>query len=387
MKRTLSLIVVFLVLAGLAAALGYFQFVTKPQMIRQFISQAAPPPATVAVAGAMAESWTPQLPAIGSFRAVQGIDVAPQIGGALVAVKAQSGQDVDKGAPLFEIDNFVEQADLKNNLAILKNADFALQRQRQLTVTGNTAKANLDSAEATRDSAAAAVEKVRATIAQKQIVAPFAGRLGIRKMDLGQYVSPGTTLITLQQLDPIYVDFPAPEKWLGMLKPGQEIEVTVDAHPGQIFRGKIETVDARVAADSRNVLVRGLFANKDRLLLPGMFANVMVGAGAPVEVTTVPRTAITYSLYGDTVFVVKPADPAPQAGAAQAAPGGADGPMKLERRFVRLGETKADRVAILDGVKPGELVVSEGQVKLAPDMAVQIDPDAKLSPLPVRPKE
>ena len=218
MKRSIIFIGVLIFLAALSVGLGYFQFVVKPGMIKSFILAAAPPPTSVAVATARSETWTPRLPAIGSLRAVQEIEIAPQIGGAIVAVRVKLGQDVEKGAPLFEIDNSVEQADLKNNLAVLKNADFALGRQRQLIQGGNTAKANFDSAEAARDSAAAAVERVRAIIAQKMLTAPFAGRVGIRKLDLGQYVSPGTGLISLQQLDPIFVDFPVPEKSLGLLK-------------------------------------------------------------------------------------------------------------------------------------------------------------------------
>jgi membrane fusion protein (multidrug efflux system) len=385
LKRSIIFVAVLLLLVALGGGLGYFQFIVKPQMIKQFIAQAAPPPATVAVALATEETWTPRLPAIGSFRAVQGIDVAPQIGGSLVAVKVESGQDVAKGTPLFEIDNFVEQADLKNNLAVLKNTDLALQRQRELTNTGNTTKANFDSAEAARDSAAAAVEKVRATIAQKQLAAPFAGRLGIRKIDLGQYVSPGTSLITLQQLDPIYVDFPVPEKSLDLLKPGQTIDVTVDAYPGKSFRGVIATIDSRISADSRNVLVRGQFDNKEKQLLPGMFANVNVNAGAAQKVVTVPRTAINYSLYGDNVFVVVPAEP--PSGGAQAATVSDDVPMKLERRFVHTGEIREDRVAVLDGVKAGEKVVTEGQLKLQQNARVRIDPNAALTPAAVRPKE
>ncbi len=178
-------------LVTLAGGLGYFHFVVKPRMIKRFILEAPPPPASVAVAVAKVETWAPRLPAIGTFRAVQEIDIAPQIGGAVVAVRVESGQDDEKGAPLFEIDNSVEQADLKNNLAVLKNAELALERQRQLIQRGNAAKANFDTAEAVRDSAAAAVERVRAMIARKTLTAPFAGRVGIRKLDLGQYVSPG----------------------------------------------------------------------------------------------------------------------------------------------------------------------------------------------------
>jgi membrane fusion protein (multidrug efflux system) len=316
---------------------------------------------------------------------VQEINIAPQIGGVVVSVRVESGEDVEKGAPLFEIDNSVEQADLKNNLAVLKNAGLVLERQRQLIQGGNTAKANFDSAEASRDSAAAAVERVRAIIAQKMLTAPFAGRMGIRKLDLGQYVSPGTSLITLQQLDPIFVDFPIPEKSLDALKPGQAIEVEVDAYPGQIFRGVIKTVDARIAQDSRNVLVRGQLANPKKQLLPGMFANVNVIAGAPAKVVTLPRTAITFSLYGDSVFVVKPVSP--DAGGAQAAPVNGDAPLIVERRAVRTGDIREDRIAISDGVEPGETIVAEGQLKLQSGARVRIDPAAHLAPLAVRPKE
>lgn len=385
MKRIVIFALVFIFLTALSGGLGYFQFVFKPQMIKSFISQAAPPAPVVAVREAASEVWAPGLPAIGTFRAVQGIDVSPQIGGAIVAVRVELGQDVEKGARLFDIDNSVEQADLKNNLATLKNADFALERQRQLALSGNTAKANFDAAEAARNSAAAAVERVRAIIAQKTLSAPFAGRLGIRKIDLGQYVSPGTSLITLQQLDPIYVDFPVPEKSLDLLKPNQIVEVSVDAYPGKTFRGVIKTIDARIAQESRNVLVRGELENRKRQLLPGMFANVNVVAGAPAKVVTLPRTAITYSLYGDSVFVVTPASPEP--GAAQAAPANGDAPMKAERRFVRVGETREDRVAIIEGVSPGEKIVIEGQLKLQPGQRVRVDPSASLEPLAVRPKE
>ncbi len=275
----------------------------------------------------------PRVPAIGTFRAVQGVDVAPQVGGVVRAIQFESSQDVAKGAPLVEIDDSTEQADLKSNLAVLKNADVALERQRTLITGGNTPQANLDTALASRDQAAAAAERTRAIIAQKAVTAPFAGRLGIRRIDLGQYVSPGTSLVTLQQLDPIYVDFSLPEQNLAELKPGQTIEASVDAYPGTTFTGKIKFVDARVSADTRNVLLRGEIANPQRKLLPGMFANVNVLAGTPQDIVTLPRTSITYSLYGDSVYVLTPAPP--KAGEAQAA--GSDQLYTTERRFVRAG--------------------------------------------------
>jgi membrane fusion protein (multidrug efflux system) len=381
MKRIISFVVVFLFLALFTGGLGYFQFIVKPQMIRGFIAKAAPPPTAVAIDEAKAETWAPRLAAIGTFRAIQGVDVAPQVGGIVRSISVDSGQDVAKGAPLFEIDDTVEQADLKNNLATLKNAQLTLDRQRQLVASGNTTKANVDSAEAARDTAAAAVERVRALLAQKALAAPFAGRLGIRKIDLGQYVSPGTSFITLQQLDPMFIDFTLPEQALAVLRPGQVVEVQVDAYPGETFQGTIKTVDARVSAETRNVNVRAEIANGAHRFLPGMFANVNAIAGAPREVVTVPRTAITYSLYGDSVFVVQQAPPA-EGGAQAATPA-----YRVERRFVRPGDVRQDRVAILDGVKAGERVVTQGQLKLQNDMAVRLDTTSGLVAPAVRPRE
>ena len=185
---------------------------------------------------------------------------------------------------------------------------------------------------------AASVQHTRAVIAEKAIKAPFAGRLGLRNVDLGQYVGVGASLATLQRLDPIYVDFPAPEEALASLAVGDETTITVDALPGRSFTGRVTAIDARVSADSRNVIARAEFANPDRKLLPGMFANVTVATGASADLLTLPRTAIVYSLYGDTVFVV---EPAPAAGAQAAAANG----LIVERRFVHVGAVRGERAA------------------------------------------
>ena len=198
----------------------------------------------------------------------------------------------------------------------------------------------------------------------------------MRNVDLGQYVAVGTSLVTLQQLDPIYADFPVPEGALSTLATGQEARMTVDAIPGRTFTGKIQAIDARVSAESRNVTARAEFANPDRKLLPGMFANLTVTTGQSGDVLTLPRTAIVYSLYGDNVFVVTPA---PQGGAHAAAvdKGPATG-LIVERRFVRLGAVRGERVAIDEGVKAGERVVTAGQIKLQANMPVTIDESAAL---------
>ena len=321
----------------------------------------------------------------------QGIAIAPQVGGVVTAIHFESGDDVKAGDLLVNLDDSVERADLANGLAQLKNANVTLDRQRALVVGGNTPQSSVDAAVAARDSAAAAVERSRAIIAEKAIHAPFAGRLGLRNVDLGQYVAVGASLTTLQQLDPIYIDFPAPEEALGALAVGQDVKATVDAFPGREFVGKVKAIDARVSAESRNVVARAEFANPEAKLLPGMFANVVVTTGTGAETLTLPRTAIVYSLYGDNVFVVKPAPTRaaaadPGQASATDAPAAAPGARVVERRFVRVGATRGERVAIESGLAPGELVVTAGQIKLQAGSPVTIEAGGALPPPAETPK-
>jgi membrane fusion protein (multidrug efflux system) len=384
-RRPSVFVLVFALLAGLGGGLYYFQFVIKPTMVKGFIAAAfAPKPSSVSAEPAVMEKWTPRMPAIGTLRAFQGIDIAPQVAGLISAIHFKSSDDVAAGAPLVQIDDSVEQADLKSGMAQLKNADIALDRQQTLVVGGNTAKAQVDTAVAARDSAAATVERTRAVIAQKAIAAPFAGRLGISKVDVGQFLAVGTSVVTLQQLDPIYVDFQSPEQSLRTLEVGQQATMTLDAFPGQTFTGRIAAIDARVSQDTRNLLVRAQFPNADHKLLPGMFANIEVTTGAPVDVLTLPRTAIIFSLYGDNVFVAAPAPP--KAGEAQAATKDGKPDLIAERRFVRVGQTRGERVAIEEGVNAGELVITSGQIKLQPNGPVVIDSAGGLPTPAVTPK-
>jgi membrane fusion protein (multidrug efflux system) len=251
-----------------------------------------------------------------------------------------------------------------------------------------TSEANLDTARAKRETAQAAVKRIQAVIAQKRIVSPFAGRLGIRKVEKGQYVSAGMPLVSLQALNPIRVDFPMPEQQIGKLRVGQPIELTVDAFPNQVFGGEIQSLDARVAQDTRTLLVRGLLPNPERKLLPGMFANVTVLVGDASDVVTVPRTAVTYSLYGDSVYIVKPA-PAKDGKVASAS--ASDQPpepaLVVERRYVRTGQVREDRVAIVFGLAKGEEVVTTGQLKLNPGASIRIDNTQPLHRPEERPKQ
>ena len=372
-RRPVVFLLALVVIVAVVGGLSYFQLVLKPAIVKNAISAAfAPKPTAVAVEEAKVEQWPPQLSAIGTLRAFQGIVVAPQVAGVVSAIHFQSGDDVPAGAPLVDLDTSVEEADLANGLAQLKNANVTLDRARALIANGNTPQSTVDAALAARDSAAASVEHTRAVIAEKTIKAPFAGRLGLRNVDLGQYVAAGVSLTTLQQLDPIYVDFSAPEGALANLAAGEETTLAVDSQPGRSFTGKVTAIDARVSADSRNVTVRAEFANPDHKLLPGMFADVTVTTGAPIDVLSLPRTAIVYSLYGNNAFVVVPAK-------------SGDGLM-VERRFIRVGATRGERIAILDGVKVGEKVVIAGQIKLQPNSPVTIDQGGALPPPAETPK-
>ena len=367
-------------IAGLLlAALSVFKLVIQPQLIKGFLSKNIPPPATISTEPATTVSWIKRLPSIGSLTAIQGIDVAPQVAGVVSAIHFDSGTEVTAGAKLVDLDTSVELADLASNEATLRQTDADLARQNDLSKRAIASAATQQTSQAKRDNAAAAVAKTKALITQKRIVAPFAGRVGIRKVELGQYVAAGGVLASLQQLDPMRVDFPVPENELAQLKIGQTVEVTVDAFPGQTFKGAIKSLDARVAADTRTLLIRAEVSNPDRLLLPGMFAKVNVITGMPQDEVTVPRTAVTYSLYGDSVYVVAPA-PAAQAANATASD------LVAERRFVRVSDTRDGRVSISEGLKSGDQVVVAGQLKLQPGARVRVDNSQPLTLPAERPR-
>ena len=390
------LIIAAFIIAAFLGGVGYFQLVFKPKMIAEFVGKMAPPAATITAEPARLERWSDRVHSIGTVLAIEGVDVAPQVGGIVTAYLFDSGEDVQKGAKLVALDTSVEEAELASNKATLIEAKLDYDRQVNLVKKGAVSQATLDATIAKRDAAIAAVQRVEAIIAQKNIVAPFAGELGLRRVEKGQYVSPGQALVWLQALDPIWVDFPVPESEVDKFKVGAEIELKTDAFAGQVFKGKVEAFDARLNQDTRTLMVRGQLPNPDRKLLPGMFANIAVLAGEPKEMVTVPRTAITYTLYGDSIWVVKEGEPpAPATPTAQVKPGSAiaaDAPatepkLTAERRFVRIGQTQIDRVSILEGVNAGEIVVTSGQLKLQPGAAVKVDNADALKPPAELPKQ
>jgi membrane fusion protein (multidrug efflux system) len=375
-KRFLIALVIIAVLIG---GLAWFKLVFMPTMIQQFLSSQVPPPAVITAEAAKTDEWVERLPAIGTLIASQGVEIAAQVGGIVDSIGFESGQDVEKGAKLVQLDISVEQADLASANAVLKEAEISFKRQTDLLVKSVTSEANVDTARVKRDSAEAALARINALIGQKTILAPFTGRLGIRHVEVGQYISPGLNMVTLQALDPIWVDFPMPEQNVGKLRVGQTVDLTVDAYPGQNFAGTITSLDARVSQETRTLLVRGTLPNPKRTLLPGMFANVAVLAGEPKKLITVPRTALTYSLYGDSLYVLKPKEGEP----APAKP--EDQVYTVERRFIKSGQIRDERVAITSGLNEGEQVVTSGQVKLTNGAAVRVDNSQKLVPPATRP--
>jgi membrane fusion protein, multidrug efflux system len=398
------LFIAALIVGLFLGGVGYFNLVFKPKMIGEFMAKMVPPPATVTAEPAKSESWIDRVRAIGTLVAIEGVDVAPQVAGLVTGYFFDSGADVDKGAKLVQLDTSVEEADLADNKATLLQTNLDFDRQSKLVKTGAVSQAVLDQTIAKRDSAAAAVQRVEAKIAQKTIAAPFAGRLGLRHMEKGQYVEAGHALVWLQSLSPIWVDFPVPEGSVAKFAIGAPIELAADAYPGQVFKGEVEAFDARLSQDTRTLMVRGKLPNPDRKLLPGMFANVAVLASSAKELVAVPRTAVTYGLYGDSVWVVnegapepaaKPAptpsaEPVASAAAADADPVGAvpaTPKLTVERRFVRVGPTEGDRVAILEGVKAGEQVVTSGQLKLQPGATIKVDNLGALKPPAELPKQ
>lgn len=349
-KRMIVMLVLTAVVLG--AVFGFEAF--KAVMIRKFLATLSNPPQTVSTMVAASTEWRSQIEAVGSVRAVNGANLSAQVAGTVAALHFESGADINKGDPLLEL----ESADDVAHLAALK-ATAALARinyERDLTLVKSNAvsQQTVDTDESNMKNAQALVDQQQALVNYKSVKAPFAGRLGIRQVDLGQYLAAGTTIVTLQQLDPIYVDFFVPQQSIAQLKVGQPTTAKVDTFPNRSFAGKIIAINSLVDAATRNVQVRAEFANKDRLLLPGMFATVDIDIGAPQKYVTLPQTAIAYNSYGDIVYLVE--DKGKDANGKQQ--------LIAQQTFVTTGATRGDQVAIVKGVKDGDTIVTAGQVKL-----------------------
>ncbi len=341
------------IVVGIRGYLGY----------KAYMSQDRTP--TVSEESALAETWQPTFTSVGNLDPVQGADISNQVAGNVAAINFDSGQEVEKGQLLVQLDDSNERAQLAGFQAQEKLADLNAQRAHDLFAKHLVSQSDVDTADSNLKQAQSNVANTQADIAKKSIRAPFSGHAGIRNVNLGQYLPAGTVLVTLQSLDHMYATFSLPEQALPVLAPRQKVDTTVDTYPNQKFAGEINAIDSKVDPATHNVRVQALIDNPKHQLRAGMFANVTVSAGKPQQVVTVPKSSVTYSLYGDSVFVISP----------DKEKKGADGKplMNANEVFVKLGDERGTRVAITEGVKAGDMVVTSGMQKLQKSGAVKID--------------
>jgi multidrug efflux system membrane fusion protein len=365
-------IIVGAALALLVGALvGFNAF--RSHMIAQFFANNKPPPSTVTVAEAKSEVVPNLLLAVGDLAAVHQVNVTSDVSGRITDILFTAGSHVKGGSPLLQLFDGPEQGDLASFKAQATGAQLALDRAKQLAARQFGPQATADAAQATYDQAVAGIAKTEAIISQKMVRAPFDGELGVRHVEVGQYLTAGTTIVTLTDLSTLYANFTVTEKDSGQLKVGQTVRLAVDAYPGRTFEGKINAIEPQIATDTRNIHVQATIDNPDHILKPGMFATTTVVLPDKPAVVTVPETAVDYTLYGDSVFLIteKKAD---------------DGKTSLTavRTFVRTGNRINGRAEILSGLKAGDRVVAVGQLKLQSGAAVAISTDPA-PPIPASP--
>ncbi|MGA8753461.1 efflux RND transporter periplasmic adaptor subunit, partial [Candidatus Deferrimicrobium sp.] len=330
------------------------------------------PPDTVTTFMARSESWDTSLSAVGSLTAVQGVTVAAEMPAKVVEIAFEPGTKVKRGDRLIRQDTSVEEAQLPGAEAQVTLTQSVLARDAEMLKEKIVSQADYDTAVAGHRQAMAQVETLRATIAKKTIRAPFGGRLGVRQVNLGQTLREGDPIVTLQSLDPIYVNFALPQQELSRLHVGLPVRVTSDAFPGAAINGRITTVNPLVDADTRNVQLQASVANPEETLRPGMYVTTAVGLPVRKKVVAIPATSVLYAPFGDSVFVVD----------EKAGTGG----KAVRQQFVRLGEKRGDFIAVTDGLKEGETIVSTGVFKLRNGQPVVVDnklsPSYRLAPQP-----
>ena len=374
--RPVRMVLWFVIVGGLLAALigglvwfNYF----RGEMIKQFFANNKPPPSTVTVAQAKSEVVPNLLTAVGDLAAVHQVNVVPDVPGRVTEIMFTAGASVKAGSPLVQLFDGPEQGDLANYKAQATGASLALDRAKQLAARQFGPQSTVDAAQATYDQANAGIAKTEAIISQKLVRAPFDGELGVRHVEVGQYLTAGTQIVTLTDLSVLYANFTVPEKGSAALQVGQIVRVAVDAYPGRTFEGKINAIEPQIAADTRNIRVQATLGNPDKILKPGMFATITVVLPDKPPVVTVPETAVDYTLYGDSVFLITEKKEN-------------DGKTSLTavRTFVRTGNRVQGRAEILSGLKDGDRVVAVGQLKLQSGAAVTISTDPA-PPIPSNP--
>jgi membrane fusion protein, multidrug efflux system len=365
-------IIVGLLLALLVGGLvGFNAF--RSHMIAQFFANNKPPPSSVTVAEAKSEVVPNLLTAVGDLAAVHQVNVTSDVSGRITDIMFTPGATVKAGSPLVQLFDAPDQGDLASFKAQATGAQLALDRAKQLAARQFGPQSTADAAQATFDQANAGIAKTQALISQKLVRAPFDGVLGVRHIEVGQFLTAGTQIVTLTDLSMLYANFTTTEKDSAALKDGQTVRILVDAYPGKIFEGKITTIEPQIATDTRNIRVQATLDNPDHILKPGMFATTTVVLPDKPAVVTVPETAVDYTLYGDSVFLITEKK-------------GDDGKTSLTavRTFVRTGNRIHGRAEILSGLKPGDRVIAVGQLKLQSGAAVAISTDQP-PPIPANP--
>lgn len=361
------LFVVGLVLGGVFGWKTYASF-----QARQAMASMVMPEITVSTAPALATRWTPTIPAVGALRAVQGVDVTAQIAGQVTTLHFDSGAVVAGGDLLVTQYSADDEARLAGLSADTRLAEINFRRAEDLVEKKLISALDFDARRNDLQRARAAEKNLRLIIAQKSIRAPFGGRLGIRRVDVGQYIQPGDAITRLEAMDEIRVEFPLPQRYLGRIAVGQSIVVSTDAWPGEAFTGAIRAIEPQVSRTTRMVSVQGIVANTDGRLLPGMFVRIAIAQPVRDAVVTVPQSAVTYSPYGDAVYVVVPGEQ------------GTDGAPALTVRNISVttGPTRGDQVAIESGLEAGMTVVTSGQQKLRNGSRIRVDNSVPVSNQP-----
>jgi membrane fusion protein, multidrug efflux system len=359
-RRLIIVVVSVLILAG--GIVGFNLF--KAHIIAQVLAQNASPKQTVATATVRADDWQPQISAVGTLRAVRGVDVTTEVAGLVRTVSIRSGQDVAGGDTLVRLN---ADSDIAQRQALGAAADLAavvLKRDQVQLAAQAISQAQVDSDAADLKNKRAQEAAQAALVAKKTLRAPFAGQLGITTVNPGQYLNPGDKVVTLQQLDPILVDFRLPQQDLSRIAVGQAVTLTADTWPGVSFTGHVTALNPLIDSVTRNVQIEASIDNHARKLFPGMFGHLQVDAGRLVHALTLPQSAVTYNPYGATVFLV-------------INDSSGKGGLTVKQTFVTLGDTRGDQVQALAGVKEGDVVVSGGQLKISNGTPVAVDNSVK----------
>ncbi len=357
-RMLIMLVLVGVVLGGL---FGFKSFVGGK--IKEAMAGMANMPQTVSAAKAETSDWQPRIDAVGSLRAVRGAELSLEVPGVVEEITFDSGDQVKAGQVLLALRKDDEVAKLQSLEATAQLAQITYDRDVKQLKAQAISQAIVDNDEANLRNAKAQVAQQKAIVEKKTLRAPFDGKLGLRQVDLGQFLSAGTVIATLQSLDPIYVDFLLPQQAVAQIAVGETVRAKIDAFPGRTFEGKITAINPKIETASRNVQVRATVANADQKLLPGMFATVELDTGAAQRLVTLPQTAVAYNPYGSLVYIVDDKNKGP------------DGKPQLVARqvFVTTGATRGDQVSILKGVAEGDMVVTSGQIKLRNGVPLIVD--------------